>query len=99
MSDREALVAKGGPRHATQDSVAPVVRHVSVAAMLSSSAREALDELVAREDPSILGLVLSGSAARNMATELSDVDVYVVRDDDVEERPAIAPQSTRCARR
>lgn len=52
--------------------------------MLSPSAREALDKLVARDDPTILGLVLSGSAARGMATELSDVDVYVVRDDDME---------------
>src|SRR4051794_25584846 len=52
--------------------------------MLSPSAREALDELVAREDPTILGLVLSGSAARGLATERSDVDVYVVRDDNVE---------------
>lgn len=59
------------------------VRQVSVGAMLPPSAREALDELVARDDPSILGLVLSGSAARGMATELSDVDVYVVRDDDI----------------
>jgi hypothetical protein len=50
--------------------------------MISDAARAALDELVAREDPSILGLVLSGSAARGMATERSDVDVYVVRDDD-----------------
>lgn len=52
--------------------------------MLSPSAREALDRLVARDDPTILGLVLSGSAARGIATELSDVDVYVVRDDDME---------------
>jgi hypothetical protein len=52
--------------------------------MLSSQAREALDELVAREDPTIVGLVLSGSAARGLATERSDVDVYVVRDDDVQ---------------
>ncbi len=52
--------------------------------MLSPSAREALDKLVARDDPTILGLVLSGSAARGIATELSDVDVYVVRDDDME---------------
>jgi len=55
-----------------------------VVAMLSPSAREALDELLTRDDPTILGLVLSGSAARGMATERSDVDVYVVRDDDVE---------------
>ena len=52
--------------------------------MLSSAAREALDELVASDDPSIVGLVLSGSAARGMATEHSDVDVYVVRYDNVE---------------
>ena len=53
--------------------------------MISDEARAALEELVSREDPTILGLVLSGSAARgDMATERSDVDVYVVRDDDVE---------------
>jgi predicted nucleotidyltransferase len=50
--------------------------------MLSSAAREALDELLARDDRSIIGLVLSGSAARgDMATQRSDVDVFVVRDD------------------
>lgn len=48
--------------------------------MLSDGARQALDELVAREDPSILGLVLSGSAARGMETQYSDVDVFVVRE-------------------
>jgi len=47
--------------------------------MLSSAAREALDEILGRDDPSILGLVLSGSAARGMETERSDVDVFVVR--------------------
>lgn len=52
--------------------------------MLSPSAREALDKLLTRDDPTILGLVLSGSAARGIATDLSDVDVYVVRDDDME---------------
>lgn len=46
--------------------------------MLSAQARAALDELVSRDDPSILGLILSGSAARGMATERSDVDVFVV---------------------
>jgi hypothetical protein len=51
---------------------------------MSDAARAALDELVGRDDPSILGLVLSGSAARGMGTERSDVDVYVVRDDAVE---------------
>ena len=52
--------------------------------MLSASAREALEELVTRDDPTILGLVLSGSAARGMATQRSDVDVYIVRDEVVE---------------
>lgn len=52
--------------------------------MISDAARAALDELVGRDDTSILGLVLSGSAARGMATERSDVDVFVVRDDAVE---------------
>lgn len=47
--------------------------------MLSRAAVEALNELCERDDPSILGLVLSGSAARGMATEHSDVDVFVVR--------------------
>jgi hypothetical protein len=51
--------------------------------VISDAARAALDELVARDDPTILGLVLSGSAARGMATERSDVDVFVVRDDAV----------------
>jgi hypothetical protein len=53
--------------------------------VISDAARAALHDLVARDDPSIVGLVLSGSAARgDMATERSDVDVYVVRDDEVE---------------
>jgi predicted nucleotidyltransferase len=47
--------------------------------MLNDDAHAALDELTQRDDPEILGLVLSGSAARkDMATELSDVDVFVV---------------------
>jgi len=54
--------------------------------VLNDDASAALDELVARDDPSIVGLVLSGSAARgDMAGERSDVDVFVVRDD-AEER-------------
>ncbi len=53
--------------------------------MISDASRAALEELVGREDPTIVGLVLSGSAARGgMATTRSDVDVYVVRDDSVE---------------
>jgi predicted nucleotidyltransferase len=49
--------------------------------VLSDAAQAALDELLARDDPSIVGLVLSGSAARGIATERSDADVFVVRDD------------------
>jgi hypothetical protein len=49
--------------------------------VISHAARTALDQLVARDDPTILGLVLSGSAARGLETERSDVDVYVVRGD------------------
>jgi hypothetical protein len=53
--------------------------------VISDAARAALHDLVARDDPSIVGLVLSGSAARgDMATERSDVDVDGVRDDEVE---------------
>lgn len=43
------------------------------------ASRAALQEILDREDASILGVVLSGSAARGMANEHSDVDVYVVR--------------------
>lgn len=43
------------------------------------ASRVALQEILDREDASILGVVLSGSAARGMANEHSDVDVYVVR--------------------
>ena len=53
---------------------------------LGQEARAALDEVLAREDPSIIGVVLSGSAARmGMATEHSDVDVFVVRTDEAAE--------------
>ena len=53
---------------------------------LSREAQAALDEVLARDDPSILGIVLSGSAARaGMATEQSDVDVFVVRTDEAAE--------------
>jgi hypothetical protein len=60
--------------------------------VISDPARAALDELLGRDDPSIVGLVLSGSAARDLATERSDVDVFVVRDDDVprEKRSTVA---------
>jgi predicted nucleotidyltransferase len=48
---------------------------------LPDAALQALTELVAREDPAIIGIILTGSAARGIATELSDVDVIVVRDE------------------
>ena len=60
--------------------------------MISDAARAALDDLVARDDPSILGLVLSGSAARGMATERSDVDVYVVRADSADLETSRSPE-------
>jgi hypothetical protein len=59
--------------------------------MIGPAARAALDELLTRDDPTIVGLVLSGSAARGLATERSDVDVYVVRDDDVERQTSHSP--------
>jgi hypothetical protein len=50
---------------------------------LNRQAQAALDVVLAREDPTIIGVVLSGSAARpGMATEHSDVDVFVVRADE-----------------
>jgi predicted nucleotidyltransferase len=53
---------------------------------LSREAQAALDEVLAREDPTIVGVVLGGSAARTgMATEHSDVDVFVVRTDEAAE--------------
>lgn len=54
---------------------------------LSEASRAALREILGRDDPDVLGVVLSGSAARGMATERSDVDVYVVLADGVEPRP------------
>jgi hypothetical protein len=49
---------------------------------LPQHARDALAEIVDRDDPEVLGLVLTGSAARGMATEHSDVDVLVVLTDE-----------------
>ncbi len=48
---------------------------------LSQEAREALDEVLGRDDQSIVGIILTGSAARGLASALSDVDVIVVRDE------------------
>jgi hypothetical protein len=57
--------------------------------VLNDAARAALDEIQSRDDPTIVGLVLSGSAARGMATERSDVDVYVVRDEQDDDRQTL----------
>lgn len=52
---------------------------------LSPAHRRLLADLARRNDaehgPDLLGLVLSGSAGRGMATERSDLDVYVVLND------------------
>lgn len=45
--------------------------------------RAALEEVLGRDDPSVVGVVLTGSAARGMATDRSDVDVLVVLADGV----------------
>ena len=47
---------------------------------LPEPAFQALEELLARDDPTIIGIVLTGSAARGLATANSDVDVMVIRD-------------------
>lgn len=49
---------------------------------MPEASRAALREILERDHPAILGVVLSGSAARGMANEHSDVDVYVVRTDE-----------------
>jgi predicted nucleotidyltransferase len=54
--------------------------------LLPDTALQALTELTAREDPAIVGIILTGSAARGMATEYSDVDVIVVRDEGESDR-------------
>lgn len=48
----------------------------------------AVTAILDRDDPDVVGVVLSGSAARGMATERSDVDVYVVL------RDGASPRST-----
>ena len=49
---------------------------------LPDASTPALAELVARDDPTTVRIILTGSAARGMATEHSDVDVIVVRDEE-----------------
>lgn len=55
---------------------------------LPHAALQALEELLAREDPTVLGIILTGSAGRGLATEHSDVDVMVVRDEGGDGREA-----------
>jgi Nucleotidyltransferase domain len=52
---------------------------------LTDAQQQLIDGIVDRRGPDLLGLVLSGSAARGMATERSDLDVYVVLPDDAAE--------------
>src|SRR4051794_15377694 len=62
---------------------------------LPATAARALQELLDRDDPEVVGVVLSGSAGRGLATSRSDVDVYVVTDgrpgsrSEVRRRPGI----------
>lgn len=53
-----------------------------------AAAEAALAEILGRDDPAIVGVVLTGSAARGMATERSDVDVCVVLADGADPRRA-----------
>lgn len=48
----------------------------------------ALAAILADDDPAVVGIVLSGSSARGMATEYSDVDVLVVLADGTPARSA-----------
>jgi hypothetical protein len=57
--------------------VGPAAAYV-LGVTLPPTSKAALDEIVGRDDPAILGVVLTGSAARGVATEWSDVDVYLV---------------------
>jgi predicted nucleotidyltransferase len=52
-----------------------------------AGSRAALRAVLERDDPDVIGVVLTGSAARGLATEHSDVDVLVVLGDGV----AVAP--------
>jgi predicted nucleotidyltransferase len=54
----------------------------------SAASEAALAEILGRDDPAIVGVVLTGSAARGMATGRSDVDVFVVLADEAAPRRA-----------
>jgi predicted nucleotidyltransferase len=53
------------------------------------ASRMALEEILRRSDSGILAVILTGSAARGQATEHSDVDVMIVRDEPVGAREVI----------
>jgi predicted nucleotidyltransferase len=55
---------------------------------LQAASEAALAEILGRDDPAIVGIVLTGSAARGMANGHSDVDVYVVLADGAKPRRA-----------
>jgi len=55
---------------------------------LPARSEAALAAILADDDPAVVGVVLSGSSARGMATPHSDVDVYVVLADGADARPA-----------
>jgi predicted nucleotidyltransferase len=75
-------VTEHGRAHLWPSRTSNRLRKVAIVNDLPPAARAALDEIVGRDDPGILGVVLSGSAARGMATERSDVDIYVVLTDE-----------------
>lgn len=51
---------------------------------LPAEAVEALDEILNRDDPHLVGILLSGSAARGMATKRSDIDITLYYDQEME---------------
>lgn len=59
---------------------------------MTTSPQEALNALAADPGPGVLGIVLSGSAGRGVATEWSDADAYVVHEDG-DELPATSRTS------
>ena len=75
--------------------------HLKLPGQLTPEQRELVVGLAERNDADhgegMLGLVLSGSAARGMATERSDLDIYVVLTDEAarERRPPGPLRSTR----
>lgn len=68
--------------------------HLELPAHLSAGHRDLIAALLERNEhehgEGLLGLVLSGSAGRGLATERSDVDIYVVLTDDAIQQRGIA---------